>query len=84
VIALARDADRQWMAKAARIGLDPELFFPTAGLPSPLAVNTCAHCPVRRRCADYAEANHEQHGIWAGMSTDRRNRRSRQRLEAAA
>lgn len=79
MIALFPATDRSWMADAACRDHDPELFYPTAGLPTAAALAICQGCPVRERCADYADANHERHGVWGGMVTEQRNRRARQR-----
>ena len=30
------------------------------------AAKACGLCPVRQRCADFADANHEHLGVWGG------------------
>ncbi len=77
--ALIREADRTWMAAAACRGQDPELWFPRVGLPTGQALAICAECPVRERCADYAEDMREQHGVWGGLNVEQRRQRARQR-----
>jgi hypothetical protein len=37
-----------------------------------LAKTVCAECPVQVACLAYALANHEQHGIWGGLSERQR------------
>jgi WhiB family redox-sensing transcriptional regulator len=76
---LARAADRSWMADAACRTHDPEMWFPRAGLPDRLALIICGYCPVRERCADYAEEIHERNGVWGGRTFGERSRRARQR-----
>jgi len=75
-------ADRDWMTEAACTSTDPEIFFPDGGVPSVAATRICGVCPVRRQCADYANATGVRYGIWGGMSTDDRYRRARARQEA--
>ena len=37
------------------------------------AISICVSCPVRIQCRDYALANHEEFGIWGGLTgRDRR------------
>ncbi|HEX8024727.1 MAG TPA: WhiB family transcriptional regulator [Candidatus Limnocylindrales bacterium] len=79
MIALARDADRGWMADAACRHHDPDLWFPPPGRSNTRAEDICAGCPVKERCADYADAHHEQHGVWGGMTIEQRNRRARKK-----
>lgn len=77
MIALAREADTTWMTAAACRGHDTNMWFPDAGKATSLAVAICLRCPVRERCADYADAHRERHGLWGGMTTEERNRRAR-------
>ena len=62
-----------WMERANCIGMDPERFFPIAA-PELEILATCAACPVRQECADYADAE-GLGGIWGG--TTERERRGR-------
>lgn len=34
----------------------------------------CAHCPVRKPCAEYAIEAEEMHGIWGGLTPRERQR----------
>jgi len=80
VIALFPEADRSWMADAACRGADdPNLWHSDAGTPPAHVFDICNGCPVRERCADYADMHGERHGVWGGMTTEQRNRRARQR-----
>lgn len=59
-----------WMDSAACTQVDPILWdtdFPDGNHD---AVAVCATCPVKQVCGDYANANAEPNGIWAGK--DRR------------
>lgn len=84
MIALAREADRSWMADALCRNAEPDLWFPSAGLPSAWALEICCRCDVREQCANYADAHYERHGVWGGLTLEQRNRRARLRnLEPA-
>jgi Transcription factor WhiB len=64
---MSLDHDRlgaDWQDRAA-CGSDPESFFDPKRADQALAI--CARCPVRKPCADFAEANDEQFGIWGGV-----------------
>lgn len=37
-----------------------------------LAMDTCAGCPVRKDCYEFAVLNNEPYGIWAGTIPDER------------
>lgn len=57
-----------WQARALCAEVDPELWFPESGHTSPAAKRICQRCPVRAQCLAAAVAQHEQHGIWGGLS----------------
>lgn len=69
----------EWMAEAACKGSGPEPFFPDSsdGIPAEV-LRLCSGCPVRDECLNYALADSELRGIWAG-TTERQRRRMRQR-----
>ncbi len=81
-----------WTAKAACIGVDPELFFvdefdnPSARLDTDLAKAVCGRCEVRPECLQTAIDNGERYGVFGGMTTRERlvatGRRKRLRLPA--
>ena len=78
-----------WPSRAACRGMDTGLWFPisTVAPPDPLVVATCAGCPVRIECLDYAISRPEKSGTWGGMNEDERaaeRRRRMRRGEAAA
>jgi WhiB family redox-sensing transcriptional regulator len=64
--------------KAACLGTDPELFFSMAEDDIEQARALCLACPVRLACAQWADNNGEQYGIWAGQD------RSARRLQVAS
>lgn len=75
-----------WMADAACIGINPDLFFPERGHPNnnQEAKAICARCPVRDDCLNYALTEHIVHGIWGGTSEkERRHLRRLRRKDAA-
>jgi WhiB family redox-sensing transcriptional regulator len=73
-----------WAAQAACRGMDPDLFFPTDGLMTPEARETCGVCPVRKECLEFGL--YEHYGIWGGLTLKDRVRliKSRRRRERAA
>lgn len=72
-----------WWDRAACRGIDPDVFFPTAGEPVAPAKAICATCPVRTHCRDHALDHHEDHGIWGGLDARQRRRILRDRRRAA-
>lgn len=70
-----------WERAAACLGLDPDLFFPTAGMATATPLAVCSGCPVRAVCL---EAHlHEDQGVWGGTTAIERRRIRRQRRLAA-
>lgn len=61
--------DDGWRALAACRDSDAESFFPEGqGAAIPSAVKrTCAGCPVRRACLDFALTHHVPEGVWGGV-----------------
>ena len=49
-----------------------------------LAKATCATCPVKVPCLEYALANFEAFGVWGGTSPEERKAIRRARREGAA
>jgi WhiB family redox-sensing transcriptional regulator len=63
-----------WMARAACIGHDPELWFPNAGhKPSTDVVAICRSCPVINECLDYG-LTHGLKGVWGATGEEQRKR----------
>lgn len=58
----------EWHLAAACRGMDPDLFFPQRGESTKKAKATCASCPVRQECFDWALENNPTQGIWGGVS----------------
>lgn len=58
-----------WRARAACIGMDPELFFPPdRGLPR-AAAEACSRCEVRTQCLDQAAQSDDWlWGVRGGLS----------------
>ena len=61
-----------WMKRAQCRGEGTELFLPTVGGNGAKARALCAICPVRQPCLDYALADAELAGIWAGTTVRER------------
>lgn len=66
-----------WREDALCRQTDPELFHPEVGGTSTLATRTCAACPVRSECLEYALATEQYWGIWGGLTQDELRRRIR-------
>jgi WhiB family redox-sensing transcriptional regulator len=76
----------EWHGRGLCVGADPGVFFPSNGDPGPEARETCAACPVRGDCLNYA-TDADEFGIWGGLDQQgRRNlkRKQRRRMEAAS
>src|SRR5882762_7953430 len=73
--------DVEWMAKARCLGMDPSLFFPheNDSPESEQAKDVCKRCPVRQECLEFAIKNHENYGIWGGLTEMERRREIRLR-----
>jgi WhiB family redox-sensing transcriptional regulator len=72
-----------WMRRAASRGAGVDTFFIESGASSRPAKATCAECPVRRECLDFALAQGERlRGIWGGTS-ERERRQMRARATTA-
>lgn len=65
--------DAWWMSLAACRGTDPEAFYPPEGGHSYDARRVCRACPVRAACLEYA-LEHDEYGIWGGLSESHRAR----------
>lgn len=78
-----------WLADAACLHHDPDLFFPEGTTGPSLqqareAKQVCLSCPVQARCLDYAVRNGLAFGIWGGASeAERRAMRRITRGEVA-
>ena len=64
----------QWQAWAACRDEPTPLFFVGRGEDTGPAKAVCARCPVRAECLDYALADAELVGTWAGTSGRERGR----------
>jgi WhiB family redox-sensing transcriptional regulator len=70
----------EWSTAGLCRSHEADLFFPegetSAGALAEInrAKAVCRACPVMTRCQDWALNNHEDHGVWGGLSeADRRN-----------
>ena len=71
-----------WRSKAACLGLDHEMFFPTPTSSTDQgpyrtlipARRICCRCPVWDKCLDWALLHGEDYGVWAGTSAKQRQR----------
>jgi WhiB family transcriptional regulator, redox-sensing transcriptional regulator len=75
-----------WLAGAACVGEDPELFFPVGTSP-PAAERTarakriCRSCAVRAECLEWSLVTYQDAGVWGGLDEEQRRdiRRARRR-----
>lgn len=61
-----------WRTKAACLGRDPELFFPTAAEDPTPGLAVCAGCPVQGPCLATALDAGECDGVWGATTPDER------------
>lgn len=66
-----------WRQHAACRGLPPAWFFGESSTDVALARAVCADCPVRQQCLDAACDNHEQFGVFGGLTVKERRRVSK-------
>lgn len=66
--------DQPWADRALCAQTDPEAFFPEKGHSTREAKATCAACPVRTQCLEYALDHSERFGIWGGLSEKERRK----------
>lgn len=76
-----------WRSRAACLSVDPELFFPIGNTGPAVAQVTeakrvCTSCTVREICLQWAMTNHQDSGVWGGLSEE--ERRSLKRRAARA
>ncbi|MFD4572059.1 WhiB family transcriptional regulator [Streptomyces sp. NPDC058417] len=73
-----------WAQRAACVGVDPEIFFPSASGTGD-ALHICGGCPVRAACledvlrAEGQASAADRHGIVAGLDPQQRRQMSEQR-----
>jgi WhiB family transcriptional regulator, redox-sensing transcriptional regulator len=71
---VVRAFTERWKRDARCRGADPAKWFPGAHESAAEAKRICAECPVQVDCLEYALANGEKFGIWAGTNKDDRRR----------
>lgn len=63
--------DQEWREDALCRQVGPEIFYPEPGEGCNIAryaKRICLACPVRAACLNEAIQNHEQYGIWGGLT----------------
>ena len=68
-----------WMESALCRRVDPDVFHPHGADTSQRAKDVCAECPVIRECLDHAIAQHEESGVWGGMTAKERKEEIKRR-----
>lgn len=72
-----------WTKRAACVG-NPEPFHDVVEISA--ARRSCAQCPVRAECLNYALANERpgrRHGVWGGLTASQREKMARGVLQPA-
>jgi WhiB family redox-sensing transcriptional regulator len=64
--------DLQWTKRAKCKGNTEIEFFPEVGQNGLEAQRFCADCPVREKCLEYALAERIDHGVWGGLTVQKR------------
>jgi WhiB family redox-sensing transcriptional regulator len=73
----------EWHGRSLCVGEDPDVFFPSHGVPGTKAREICAACVVRDDCLKYA-TEADEFGIWGGLDQqERRNLKRKQRRRMA-
>ena len=84
----ARPVETNWMSQGNCADKPPSLFFPSDGVGVDVARRTCADCPVKSECLEYALENRIAHGVWGGTSERERRRilkaRAREKVAQAS
>lgn len=63
----------EWVEEGVCKGMDKIHFYPPRKQRvSPVAVDACNDCPVKKECGEWAIA-HETHGYWGGMTAGERS-----------
>jgi WhiB family redox-sensing transcriptional regulator len=79
-----------WMAAAACVDTEPELWHPLGNtdkpnwLDLPMAKLICRGCPVRHECLAHAFATGDRFGIYGGATPSERETIQRRRRERSA
>lgn len=73
-----------WIGRRACTFDQRHLFFPARGESGKEAKAICAGCSCRPECLQYAFDNHEDSGIWGGLTTHERRLVVTARLKAAS
>jgi WhiB family transcriptional regulator, redox-sensing transcriptional regulator len=70
-----------WRDYGACRDMDPELFFPRTALGRKykLVMDTCAVCPVRAQCLEFAVTQQIEYGIYGGVGAGKRAKMIRDR-----
>ena len=73
-----------WHLDAVCAQIDPDLWWPEKAdaHSARKAREFCATCPVAAQCLEYALANEERHGIWAGLNGEQLKKLGKKRKAA--
>lgn len=64
--------DHDWKLDGACNEVGTELFYPEKGDNAGPAVRICCSCPVLEQCRRHALDNHEDFGVWGGLTVTQR------------
>lgn len=70
--------EAEWRRDAACRDLPTSWWYPERFLHPDEAMAVCARCPAARDCLLYALVNHEQEGVWGGLTYKGRRRLQRE------
>lgn len=73
------DGRPRWQYRAACLGMETDLFYPSRGESTAEARSVCQDCDVQAECFAHAIGNREKHGVW-GDTSERQRRRIRRQL----
>lgn len=58
----------EWAERAACLGMDHRIFFPSTGQQPKLAYKICDGCDVQFECYRFAVATEQPAGVWGGVT----------------
>lgn len=71
--------DLSWQDEASCAQIGGDVWYPDKGAVPFAGKRTCAACPVREECLEYALDNDEKWGTWGGLSPRERRKLKKER-----
>lgn len=82
--AMEEQQSAPWRKKALCLGMDPNIFVPSTDEERKLARATCAECPVKDECLQFAlDSERDPGGIYGGTNAQQRRQMKKKRTSEA-